>query len=40
MLNEWAQTKKAPKHAQWVHDGTEPPDVRLIGFDKNNQEFL
>ena len=27
MLNEWAQTKKAPKHAQWVHDGTEPPDV-------------
>lgn len=27
ILNEWAQTKKAPKHAQWVHDGTEPPDV-------------
>ena len=26
MLNEWADTKKAPKHAQWVHDGTEPPD--------------
>ncbi|AZQ92475.1 fumarylacetoacetate hydrolase family protein [Moraxella catarrhalis] len=22
MLNEWAQTKKAPKHAQWVHDGS------------------
>lgn len=26
ILNEWADTKKAPKHAQWVHDGTEPPD--------------
>ena len=22
MLNEWAQTKKAPQHAQWMHDGT------------------
>ena len=22
MLNEWAQTKKAPKHARWMHDGT------------------
>ncbi|MGB1255420.1 MAG: VOC family protein [Thiolinea sp.] len=21
MLNEWAQTKKAPRHAQWMHDG-------------------
>lgn len=27
MLNEWATTKKAPQHARWVHDGTEPPDV-------------
>ncbi len=27
MLNEWAITKKAPQHARWVHDGTEPPDV-------------
>lgn len=27
MLNEWAITKKAPKHARWVHDGTEPPEV-------------
>lgn len=26
MLDEWADTKKAPKHAQWVHDDTEPPD--------------
>lgn len=22
MLNEWAQTKKAPAHARWMHDGT------------------
>lgn len=22
MLNEWAKTKKAPKHAAWMHDGT------------------
>ena len=22
MLNEWAETKKAPQHAQWMHDGT------------------
>lgn len=22
MLNEWAATKKAPKHAAWMHDGT------------------
>ena len=21
MLNEWAQTKKAPAHARWMHDG-------------------
>lgn len=27
MLNEWAETKKAPKHARWVHDGSEPPEV-------------
>lgn len=27
MLNEWAKTKKAPNHARWIHDGTEPPDV-------------
>jgi hypothetical protein len=20
MLNEWAQTKRAPKHAAWMHD--------------------
>lgn len=26
MLNEWAQTKRAPQHARWVHDGTEPTD--------------
>ncbi len=23
MLNEWAETKKAPKHAAWMHDGSE-----------------
>lgn len=23
MLNEWAQTKRAPKHARWMHDGSE-----------------
>lgn len=22
MLDEWAQTKKAPKHAAWMHDGS------------------
>lgn len=22
MINEWAITKKAPKHAAWMHDGT------------------
>lgn len=27
MLGEWAVTKKAPKHAQWLHDGSEPPNV-------------
>lgn len=27
MLNEWALTKKAPQHARWIHDGTEPPNI-------------
>ena len=22
MIEEWSQTKKAPKHAAWLHDGT------------------
>jgi len=22
MLNEWAETKRAPKHAAWLHDGS------------------
>ncbi len=22
MLNEWAQTRRAPQHARWMHDGT------------------
>jgi len=22
MLNEWAETKRAPQHAKWMHDGT------------------
>jgi len=22
MLNEWAETKRAPQHAQWMHDGS------------------
>jgi len=22
MLEEWAQTKRAPKHAAWMHDGS------------------
>jgi catechol 2,3-dioxygenase-like lactoylglutathione lyase family enzyme len=26
MLNEWDQTKKAPKHAAWMHDGTGFPE--------------
>jgi len=21
MINEWSQTKRAPKHAAWMHDG-------------------
>lgn len=25
MLNEWAKTKKAPKHARWMHDGSGAP---------------
>jgi catechol 2,3-dioxygenase-like lactoylglutathione lyase family enzyme len=25
MLNEWAKTKKAPKHARWMHDGSSVP---------------
>ena len=25
MLNEWARTKKAPKHAAWMHDGSHRP---------------
>jgi catechol 2,3-dioxygenase-like lactoylglutathione lyase family enzyme len=24
MLEEWARTKRAPKHAQWMHDGSWP----------------
>jgi lactoylglutathione lyase len=24
MLNEWAETRKAPQHARWMHDGTYP----------------
>lgn len=28
MLDEWAQTKKAPKHAQWLHTGEGfPPEA-------------
>ena len=22
MLNEWAQTRRAPRHARWMHDGS------------------
>jgi lactoylglutathione lyase len=22
MLNEWSETKIAPEHARWMHDGT------------------
>ena len=22
MLNEWSETKRAPSHANWMHDGT------------------
>jgi catechol 2,3-dioxygenase-like lactoylglutathione lyase family enzyme len=25
MLDEWARTKKAPKHAAWMHDGSAAP---------------
>ena len=24
MLDEWDRTKKAPQHARWMHDGSEP----------------
>lgn len=24
MLNEWAETRKAPSHARWMHDGSPP----------------
>lgn len=24
MLNEWAETRKAPNHARWMHDGSTP----------------
>ncbi len=26
MLEEWAQTKRAPSHASWMHDGSGVPD--------------
>lgn len=29
MLNEWAQTKKAPQHARWMHDGSYKTDSTL-----------
>jgi len=22
MIEEWSQTKRAPKHAAWMHDGS------------------
>ncbi|MBE2260871.1 MAG: VOC family protein [Candidatus Accumulibacter sp.] len=25
MIDEWAQTRKAPKHAAWMHDGSHAP---------------
>jgi lactoylglutathione lyase len=24
MLDEWDRTKKAPQHARWMHDGSDP----------------
>lgn len=29
MLDEWAETKKAPKHAQWLHNGEGFPPKNL-----------
>ena len=26
MLNEWALTRKAPRHARWMHDGSHAPE--------------
>ena len=26
MLNEWAETRKAPQHARWMHDGSYSED--------------
>ena len=28
MLNEWAETRRAPHHARWMHDGTYAYDKR------------
>lgn len=28
MLEEWDKTKKAPKHAQWMHDGSVKPNLQ------------
>ncbi len=28
MLNEWDRTKKAPRHARWMHDGSEELGAR------------
>ena len=28
MLNEWSNTRKAPNHAQWMHDGSTHQEVK------------
>lgn len=28
MLNEWAETRRAPQHARWMHDGSYAYDKR------------
>ncbi len=26
MLREWSKTRRAPRHAAWMHDGTHPQE--------------
>ena len=28
MLNEWSITRKAPNHAQWMHDGSTHQEIK------------
>jgi lactoylglutathione lyase len=28
MLEEWSRTRRAPQHARWMHDGSQPPSIQ------------